>query len=95
MQSLFIELVKAAELEILLIFPMANSFLREHRLGRSKDDWAKTYVLDSAFGPFVQKNKNILPEWFIQAIQSDLNAPIKQSAFDTVQVFTTSKDEHN
>jgi hypothetical protein len=49
---------------------------------RSKDDWAKTYVLDSAFGPFVRKNKNILPNWFIQAIQSDLNA-LGQSGFDT------------
>ena len=62
---------------------------------RSKDDWAKTYALDSAFLPFVRKNKNILPNWFIQAIQSDLNAPIGQSGFDTVQVFTTSKDDHN
>ena len=62
---------------------------------RSKDDWAKTYVLDSAFGPFVRKNKNILPNWFIQAIQSDLNAPIAQSAFDTVPVFTMSKDDNN
>jgi ATP-dependent DNA helicase DinG len=39
---------------------------------RSKDDWAKTYVLDSAFGPFVWKNKNILPDWFTEAIQPDL-----------------------
>ena len=62
---------------------------------RSKDDWAKTYVLDSAFGPFVRKNKNILPNWFILAIQSDLDAPIGQSGFDTVQVFTTSKEDHN
>jgi ATP-dependent DNA helicase DinG len=37
---------------------------------RSKEDWAKTYVLDSAFGPFVNRNKNILPDWFIQAIQT-------------------------
>jgi ATP-dependent DNA helicase DinG len=37
---------------------------------RSKEDWAKTYVLDSAFGYFVERNKNILPDWFIQAIQS-------------------------
>jgi ATP-dependent DNA helicase DinG len=35
---------------------------------RSKEDWAKTYVLDSAFGPFVNRNKNILRNWFIQAI---------------------------
>ncbi|MGB8934594.1 MAG: ATP-dependent DNA helicase [Candidatus Nitrosopolaris sp.] len=35
---------------------------------RSKEDWAITYVLDSAFGLFVNKNKNILPDWFTQAI---------------------------
>jgi ATP-dependent DNA helicase DinG len=62
---------------------------------RSKDDWAKTYVLDTAFEPFVRKNKNILPNWVIQAIQSDLNACIGQSGFDTVQVFTTTKEDHN
>jgi ATP-dependent DNA helicase DinG len=39
---------------------------------RSKEDWAKTYVLDSAFGYFVRKNKNILPDWFAQAIQGRL-----------------------
>jgi two-component system, OmpR family, sensor histidine kinase VicK len=32
-QSLFIDLVKTTEQEILLIFPTANSFLRQHRLG--------------------------------------------------------------
>jgi ATP-dependent DNA helicase DinG len=37
---------------------------------RSKEDWAKTYVLDSAFGYFVNRNRNILPQWFIQAIQT-------------------------
>ena len=37
---------------------------------RSKEDWAKTYVLDSAFGYFVKKNNNILPDWFTQAIQT-------------------------
>jgi Rad3-related DNA helicase len=37
---------------------------------RSKEDWAKTYVLDSAFGPFINRNKNILPNWFTQAIQA-------------------------
>jgi Rad3-related DNA helicase len=40
---------------------------------RSKDDWAKTYVLDTAFGYFIKKNKNILPDWFTQAIRSHLN----------------------
>ena len=33
---------------------------------RSKQDWAKTYVLDSGFGMFV--SRNILPKWFTQAI---------------------------
>jgi Rad3-related DNA helicase len=36
---------------------------------RSKEDWAKTYILDSAFGYFVNKNRNILPDWFIQAVK--------------------------
>jgi hypothetical protein len=52
-------------------------------------------VLDSAFEPFVRMNKNILPNWFIQAIQSDLNTPIGHAAFNTAQVFTTSKENHN
>ena len=39
---------------------------------RSKDDWARTYILDSAFGYFVKKNKDILPSWFIQAIKGKL-----------------------
>ncbi|MGA7976493.1 MAG: helicase C-terminal domain-containing protein, partial [Nitrososphaeraceae archaeon] len=39
---------------------------------RSKDDWAKTYILDSAFGYFVKKNRNILPSWFLQAIRGRL-----------------------
>lgn len=36
---------------------------------RSKDDWAKTYVLDSAFNSFVNKNRNLFPDWFKQAIK--------------------------
>ena len=39
---------------------------------RSKEDWAKTYILDSAFGYFVKKNKSMLPSWFIQAIKGRL-----------------------
>ncbi|MDQ4074443.1 MAG: ATP-dependent DNA helicase, partial [Thermoproteota archaeon] len=31
---------------------------------RSREDWAKTYVLDSAFGYFIKKNRNVLPIWF-------------------------------
>jgi len=37
---------------------------------RSKDDWAKTYVLDSAFNYFIRVNKNILPKWFLSAIRN-------------------------
>jgi hypothetical protein len=62
---------------------------------RSKDDWATTYVLDSAFGPFVRKNKYILPHWFIQAIQPHLNAPLGQAPFDTVKVLTPSQEHQN
>ena len=35
----------------------------------SNNDWAMTYVLDSAFDGFVRKNR--LPGWFIEAIHSD------------------------
>jgi hypothetical protein len=61
---------------------------------RSKEDWAKTYVLDSAFGLFV-KNKSILPHWFIQAIQA---VPVKSSlghAASDTEVLTTAKENHN
>jgi ATP-dependent DNA helicase DinG len=37
---------------------------------RSREDWAKTYILDSAFGYFVIKNSDIFPDWFKQAIIS-------------------------
>lgn len=36
---------------------------------RSKEDWAKTYILDSAFSYFIRKNRDMLPDWFIQAIK--------------------------
>ena len=50
---------------------------------RSKEDYAVTYVLDSGFENFVKKNKNILPDWFTQAIQSDLlKAPLGHAVFD-------------
>ena len=39
---------------------------------RSKEDHAVTYALDSGFENFVKKNKNILPDWFTQAIQPGL-----------------------
>lgn len=37
---------------------------------RSKDDWAKTYILDSAFQYFLRKNREILPGWFLSAIKN-------------------------
>ena len=36
---------------------------------RSKEDWAKTYILDSAFNGFVNRNRNLFPNWFMQAIK--------------------------
>lgn len=39
---------------------------------RSKEDWAKTYVLDSAFANFVNRNRNRIPDWFTEAIRSQL-----------------------
>jgi Rad3-related DNA helicase len=38
---------------------------------RSKDDWAKTYVLDAAFSYFVKMNVNLLPKWFVSAIRTE------------------------
>jgi ATP-dependent DNA helicase DinG len=35
---------------------------------RSKDNWAKTYVLDSTFVSFVAVNASMFPNWFTQAI---------------------------
>ena len=37
---------------------------------RSKDDWARTYILDSAFEYFLRKNREILPGWFLNAIKN-------------------------
>jgi ATP-dependent DNA helicase DinG len=36
---------------------------------RSKEDWARTYILDSAFQYFLNKNSSILPDWFLKAIK--------------------------
>jgi ATP-dependent DNA helicase DinG len=35
---------------------------------RSKEDWAKTYVLDSLFSDFLRKNRSMFPDWFTSAI---------------------------
>jgi Rad3-related DNA helicase len=37
---------------------------------RSNEDRAKTYILDSAFTYFLNKNRSILPDWFVQAVRS-------------------------
>jgi Rad3-related DNA helicase len=39
---------------------------------RSKEDRAKTYILDSAFNYFIKKNRDMLPDWFIEAIKGKL-----------------------
>jgi len=35
---------------------------------RSMEDFAKTYVLDSMFQTFVDKNRSMIPRWFVEAI---------------------------
>ena len=65
---------------------------------RSKEDYAVTYVLDSGFENFVKKNKNILPDWFTQAIQSDLlKASLEHAAFDgdSSKVLTPKENRNN
>jgi ATP-dependent DNA helicase DinG len=57
---------------------------------RSKEDYAVTYVLDSGFENFAKKNKNILPDWFTQAIQPGLlEARLGHAAFDSSKVPTS------
>jgi ATP-dependent DNA helicase DinG len=58
---------------------------------RSNKDWAITYVLDSGFENFVRKNKDILPDWFTQAIQP----PLGPAGVESVKVFIQSKEDHN
>ncbi|MGB8937913.1 MAG: helicase C-terminal domain-containing protein [Candidatus Nitrosopolaris sp.] len=43
---------------------------------RSKEDYAVTYVLDSGLEKFVKRNRNILPDWFTQAIQPEQKSAI-------------------
>ena len=65
---------------------------------RSKEDYAVTYVLDSGFENFVKKNKNIFPDWFTQAIQSDLlKASLEHAASDgdSSKVLTPPKENPN
>jgi len=43
------------------------------RTTRSKTDWSKFYILDSHFKSFYDRQKHLLPDWFIQAAEeSDL-----------------------
>jgi Rad3-related DNA helicase len=38
------------------------------RSTRSKDDWSHSFILDKVFVGFMQKNINIMPKWFTEAI---------------------------
>jgi hypothetical protein len=66
---------------------------------RSKEDWAITYVLDSGFENFVWRNKNILPNWFIEAIQPskmrDMQhaVPLGHAAFESSRALVP--ENHN
>jgi ATP-dependent DNA helicase DinG len=42
------------------------------RAVRSKDDWAKTYVLDGAFDNFIRNKYDKLPKWFTSCIYKGL-----------------------
>jgi len=43
------------------------------RTTRSKTDWSKFYILDSHFKSFYDRQKHLLPDWFVQAAEkSDL-----------------------
>ena len=35
---------------------------------RSSDDWADTYIVDSTFGWWYNKNKRMLPSWFKESV---------------------------
>jgi ATP-dependent DNA helicase DinG len=45
------------------------------RAVRSSDDYASTYILDSLFPSWVQRQRSRLPSWFMEAI-----APARQDA---------------
>jgi hypothetical protein len=36
---------------------------------RHDKDWASTYIVDSDFARFAEMAINILPDWFLEAIQ--------------------------
>jgi ATP-dependent DNA helicase DinG len=68
---------------------------------RSKDDWAKTYILDSGFDSFVEKNADMLPNWFKQAIikgcrrTTGCHTGNTCRAFDTKLSTATTNNNHN
>lgn len=36
---------------------------------RSETDWADTFIIDESFGWWLEKNKKLLPAWFVEAIK--------------------------
>ena len=59
---------------------------------RSKDDWATTYLLNSALGNFVFRNKQILPEWFTNAISSCMASCVYHDLFLLIETGKLSND---
>lgn len=45
---------------------------------RTKQDWAITYVLDSAFGYFLKKNRSLSPDWYMQAVKGYDDFPYRE-----------------
>jgi Rad3-related DNA helicase len=39
------------------------------RIFRSEEDWGTAYIFDSGARGFIQRNRSILPDWFIEACQ--------------------------
>ncbi len=39
------------------------------RVMRSADDWGHTYLLDSRFKPYLQRNRDVLQPWLLEAVQ--------------------------
>jgi Rad3-related DNA helicase len=39
---------------------------------RSKEDWAHTYILDAGFMDFLRRNRHLLPEWWLDALRTDV-----------------------
>lgn len=39
------------------------------RIVRSPSDWGSTYILDANFGWFLKQNKNLFPQWWLDAVE--------------------------